>query len=127
MSLTIEPGEMVAMYGPSGSGKSTLLQLVAALMPPDSGKVLVDGRDIAALSQNAAADYRRDQLGYIRQEPDLMAGADARDNAALKLFDTGIGVRAAQRRCCRCWSVSASANGSATCRISSPSASVNGC
>jgi putative ABC transport system ATP-binding protein len=98
VSLTIGRGELTALYGPSGSGKTTLLTIVAALLTPDAGEVIVGGRDITALSARAAARYRRDELGYIGQSLDLLPGVSAIDNAALKLFDTRIGVREAHRR-----------------------------
>ena len=98
ISMTIEAGELVALYGPSGSGKTTLLTIIAALMQPDSGTVLVNGRDISALAPRDAARYRRLDLGYVTQSLDLLAGVPAIDNAALKLFDLRIGVREAHRR-----------------------------
>jgi putative ABC transport system ATP-binding protein len=86
VSLSIETGEMVALYGPSGSGKSTLLTLVAALLRPDSGTVLLDGREISELSEEEAARYRLHDLGFISQTADLLAGARVIENAALKLW-----------------------------------------
>src|SRR6185312_4702061 len=98
ISMSIAAGELVALYGPSGAGKTTLLTIVAALQRPDGGAVLVNGRDITGLSPRDAARYRRLQLGYVSQSLDLMPGVPAIDNAALKLFDTRIGVREAHRR-----------------------------
>ena len=86
VSLSIESGELVALYGPSGSGKSTLLTLVAALLRPDSGTVLLDGREISALSEEDAARYRLHDLGFIAQTADLLPGARVIENAALKLW-----------------------------------------
>jgi putative ABC transport system ATP-binding protein len=98
VSLSVSTGEFVALYGPSGSGKTTLLMLVAALLRPDAGAVLVDGRDISALSDREAARYRLHELGFVRQSLNLMPGASALDNAALKLMGTDIGSREARRR-----------------------------
>jgi putative ABC transport system ATP-binding protein len=98
VSMTIERGELVALYGPSGSGKTTLLTIVAALRRPDGGAVIVNGRDITSLSPREAARYRRLEVGYVSQSLDLMPGVPAIDNAALKLFDTRIGVRESHRR-----------------------------
>jgi putative ABC transport system ATP-binding protein len=81
VSLTVAPGELVALYGPSGSGKTTLLKIVAALLRPDAGSVIVGGRDVTRLS-----DYRLEQVGFIRQSPELLPGATAIDNAAFKLL-----------------------------------------
>ncbi|MEX2412298.1 MAG: ABC transporter ATP-binding protein [Thermoleophilaceae bacterium] len=98
VSMSIAAGELVALYGPSGSGKTTLLTIVAALIAPDAGTVRVGGRELSALSGRAAARYRRLEIGYVSQALDLMPGVPAIDNAALKLFDTRIGVREAHRR-----------------------------
>jgi len=86
VSLSVGTGELVALYGPSGSGKSTLLMLVAALLRPDSGQVLLDGRELSALSEEDAASYRLHDLGFISQTADLLAGARVIENAALKLW-----------------------------------------
>ncbi|HEX2161502.1 MAG TPA: ABC transporter ATP-binding protein [Thermoleophilaceae bacterium] len=98
VSMTIQAGELVALYGPSGSGKTTLLSIVAALLPPDRGTVRLDGRELSSLSPKAAAHYRMHDLGYVSQAPDLLPGVPAIDNAALKLFGMRMGVREAHRR-----------------------------
>jgi putative ABC transport system ATP-binding protein len=98
VTLTADAGEFVALYGPSGSGKSTLLMLIAALLEPDAGSVVVDGREISALSDRDAAHYRLHELGFVRQSLNLMPGASALDNAALKLLGADIGSREARRR-----------------------------
>ncbi|HEY1688547.1 MAG TPA: ABC transporter ATP-binding protein [Solirubrobacteraceae bacterium] len=88
VSLTVQPGETIALYGPSGSGKSTLLLLVAMLLAPTSGTILIGGRDASSLSQREAARFRLSELGFIRQSFDLMPGVSAIDNAVLKLLDS---------------------------------------
>ena len=97
VSLSVPRGELVALYGPSGSGKSTLLLLAAAVLKPDSGDVLVDGRSVATLSPQEAAGYRMKDLGFIRQSLDLIPGATTLENAALKLIGEGYTVREAHR------------------------------
>src|ERR1700726_2947039 len=86
VSLKVEAGEMVALYGPSGSGKTTLLLMVATLLSPTSGTVLIDGRDISSLSEREASNFRLSQLGFIRQNFDLLPGVTAIDNTVLKLL-----------------------------------------
>jgi putative ABC transport system ATP-binding protein len=98
VSLSVSAGELVALYGPSGSGKTTLLMLIAALLRPDGGAVLVNGRDVSALSDADASRYRLHELGFVRQSLNLIPGASAIDNAALKLMGTDIGSRAARRQ-----------------------------
>jgi len=86
VSLCIEAGQMVALYGPSGSGKSTLIDLIAGFRKPDAGTVVVDGRDVHALSDREYADYLRLTIGIIGQPEDLMPSSSARENACLKLL-----------------------------------------
>jgi putative ABC transport system ATP-binding protein len=97
VSLSVAPGELVALYGPSGSGKSTLLMLAAAVLRPDSGGVVLDGRDVASFAPRDAASYRMHDVGFVRQSVDLIPGASALDNAALKLLGRRASVREAQR------------------------------
>jgi putative ABC transport system ATP-binding protein len=86
VSLTVGAGELVALYGPSGSGKTTLLMLIAALIGPDSGAVLVNGRDLTTLTDAERAHYRLRELGYVDQTSDLLPGANVVQNAAMKLW-----------------------------------------
>jgi putative ABC transport system ATP-binding protein len=84
VSMTIARGEFVALYGPSGSGKTTLLELIAGLQPPDSGSVLMEGRDVLAMSRREADSYRLHQLGIIGHG--LAPGWRAIQSASLKLL-----------------------------------------
>ncbi|HEX8715257.1 MAG TPA: ABC transporter ATP-binding protein [Solirubrobacteraceae bacterium] len=86
VSLQVAPGEIVALYGPSGSGKTTLLLMIATLLKPTSGSVLIGGRDVSSLSEREASDFRLRELGFIRQNFDLLPGVSAIDNAVLKLL-----------------------------------------
>jgi putative ABC transport system ATP-binding protein len=88
VSLDLNAGEMLALYGPSGSGKTTLLLMIAALLKPTSGRVLIAGRDISSFSGREASNFRLAELGFIRQSFDLMAGVSAIDNGVLKLLAT---------------------------------------
>ncbi len=97
VSLSISPGELVALYGPSGSGKTTLLLLTAGLLTPDRGSVYFGERDVSGLSAEESARYRRREVGFVFQSFHLMAGATALDNAALKLLGDGWTLRDARR------------------------------
>jgi putative ABC transport system ATP-binding protein len=88
VSLTVAPGETVALYGPSGSGKTTLLLMVAMLLEPTAGTILIGERDISTLSEHEASHFRLSELGFIRQSFDLLPGVSAIDNATLKLLKT---------------------------------------
>jgi putative ABC transport system ATP-binding protein len=88
VTFELARGELVALYGPSGSGKTTLLKLIAGLLVPDSGSVIVAGQNICASSEADRARYRLRQLGYVDQSFDLFEGASAVQNAAFKLWLT---------------------------------------
>jgi putative ABC transport system ATP-binding protein len=98
VSLTVARGELVALYGPSGSGKTTLLKLIAAVLAPDSGEVIVAGRDVTRLSDREAARYRLRDVGFVLQTFHMLAGLSAIDNASLKLIGLGMNVREAHQR-----------------------------
>jgi putative ABC transport system ATP-binding protein len=98
VSMSVAPGELVALYGPSGSGKTTLLEIVAGLLTPDAGEVIFDGRDVSELSPKESADYRLRDVGLVFQAFHLIAGASALDNAAVKLLADGFSLRDAKRR-----------------------------
>jgi len=86
VSLEIQAGELVALYGPSGSGKSTLIELIAGFLRPDSGTIEVDGQNIDCFSEREQADYRRLTIGIVEQRQELLPSATARENACLKLL-----------------------------------------
>jgi putative ABC transport system ATP-binding protein len=88
VSLKVDAGEMVALYGPSGSGKTTLLLMIATLLLPTAGEVLIGERAISSLTEREASHFRLSELGFIRQNFDLLPGVSAIDNSVLKLLKT---------------------------------------
>jgi putative ABC transport system ATP-binding protein len=95
VSLDVGPGMMVAVMGPSGSGKSTLLTIAGSLEEPTSGQVLVAGQDLATMSRNDKARLRRQSIGYVFQDFNLLPGLTAAENVALPLELDGVGARKA--------------------------------
>ena len=89
VDFSVEEGEYVAIMGESGSGKTTLLNILAALDKPTAGRVELDGRDMAAVRESDAAAFRRDNLGFVFQEFNLLDTFTLRDNIYLPLVLAG--------------------------------------
>ena len=89
VTMSVDAGELVAVMGPSGCGKSTLLHLMGGLDRPSEGSVLIDGKSLSSLSDNALAQLRRRKIGFIFQFFNLIPILDAVDNAALPLLLDG--------------------------------------
>ena len=98
VSLTIEPGESVAVMGPSGSGKTTLLHVLAGILGPTSGQVLWTGRDVARLSDTDRTLLRRQDFGFVFQQGMLLPELPAVENVALPLLLDGLRRREATNR-----------------------------
>ena len=97
VTLTVQAGELVAVMGPSGSGKSTLLNLAGGLDQPTSGKVVVEGAEVGAMSLRDLAALRRRSLGFVFQDFNLIPSLTAIENVALPLELDGERVRKARR------------------------------
>ena len=93
VSFTVDEGEYVAIMGESGSGKTTLLNILAALDRPTSGTVLLDGKDVSAIRENQLAAFRRDQLGFVFQDFNLLDTFSLKDNILLPLVLQGMNWR----------------------------------
>lgn len=98
LDLMVPAGEFCAIMGASGSGKSTLLHVIGGLTRPTSGTLLVEGRDIAAMSDRVRTLFRRRRLGIVFQEYNLLPTLTARENVALPLLVDGRSERSARER-----------------------------
>ena len=89
VNFTVEAGEYVAIMGESGSGKTTLLNILAALDRPTSGEILLNGKSLSKISQNKLAAFRRDNLGFVFQDFNLLDTFSIQDNIFLPLVLQG--------------------------------------
>lgn len=89
VSFQVEEGEYVAIMGESGSGKTTLLNILAALDKPTSGSVRLDGKDLSKIKESAIATFRRDHLGFVFQDFNLLDTFSLEDNIYLPLVLSG--------------------------------------
>ncbi|MCR4771166.1 MAG: ABC transporter ATP-binding protein [Oscillospiraceae bacterium] len=93
IDFSVEEGEFVAIMGESGSGKTTLLNILAALDKPTAGSVLLDGRDLSGIPESEAAVFRRENLGFVFQEFNLLDTFTLEDNIYLPLVLAGKSYR----------------------------------
>jgi len=99
VDLELRAGESLAIVGPSGSGKSTLLNIIGALAPPSSGRVLLEGTDLAGLSADRLAQVRNRELGFVFQAHHLLPQCTALENVLVPtLVRAGAGERARARQ-----------------------------
>ncbi len=93
VSFSVESGEYVAIMGESGSGKTTLLNILAALDRATSGKIYLNGSDIATVKEKELATFRREHLGFVFQEFNLLDTLSVKDNILLPLVLSGVPAR----------------------------------
>ena len=98
VSFSVEEGEYVAIMGESGSGKTTLLNILAALDKPTGGTVLLDGRNLVDIKETAMAEFRRDNLGFVFQDFNLLDTFSLEDNIYLPLVLAGKNYREMHKR-----------------------------
>ena len=98
LSLDVETGEFLALMGPSGSGKTTLLNLIAGIDRPTKGKIIINGTDIAALSESALAKWRSNNIGFIFQFYNLIPVLTAFENVELPLLLTKLSKAERKKR-----------------------------
>jgi len=85
VSFEIEAGTFVAVMGPSGSGKTTLLNIISTIDKPTQGRIIIDGRETEAFKEKELALFRRDVIGFVFQEFNLLDNMTIQDNIALPL------------------------------------------
>jgi putative ABC transport system ATP-binding protein len=98
VSLTLEPGDFVALMGPSGCGKSTLLHLCGAMDRPTAGRLAIEGRDLTGLDDDALTRLRRDRIGFVFQFFNLLPTLTLGDNVALPCLLAGAAMSEAEGR-----------------------------
>lgn len=90
INLNLELGKIHALHGPSGSGKTTLLTLIGALARPTSGRIFIDEEDISSLPEKFLGEIRRQKIGFIFQQFNLIRGLSSLDNVILPAFPLGV-------------------------------------
>ena len=98
VNFSVESGEYVAIMGESGSGKTTLLNILAALDKPTAGKVMLDGRKLSDVNEKALASFRREHLGFVFQEFNLLDTLNVTDNILLPLVLGGTPAKELEKR-----------------------------
>lgn len=98
VNLTIEKGEFACLSGPSGSGKTTLLNTLGGLLSPDSGDVIIDGRDIARLNKAHLADMRLHKIGFVFQAYNLIPVLSAQENVEFVMQVQGVAAKDRARK-----------------------------
>lgn len=93
VNFTVEKGEFIAIMGESGSGKTTLLNLLAALDTPTGGSVVLDGMDFAGIKESQQSTFRRDNLGFVFQDFNLLDTFTVEDNIYLPLVLSGVSYK----------------------------------
>lgn len=98
VNLSVNPGQFISLVGPSGSGKSSLLAVAATLIKPTSGLVVIDGVDATGLNEKELAQLRRDKVGIIFQQPNLLASLTAAEQLTITEHLRGKSVKSATSR-----------------------------
>ena len=98
VNFSVEPGEYVAIMGESGSGKTTLLNILAALDKPTAGEVLLNGKNLVSLKEKEISAFRREHLGFVFQDFNLLDNFSLKDNIFLPLVLSGVDYRDMEKR-----------------------------
>jgi putative ABC transport system ATP-binding protein len=98
VSFQVQAGEFVALVGPSGSGKTTMLSILAALLSPTSGQILIDGKDLAQMNEKSRVKLRREKIGFTFQANNLIPFLTAQENVEFMLRLNGKADKAGRVR-----------------------------
>ena len=98
VTFSVEEGEYVSIMGESGSGKTTLLNIMAALDRPTQGEVYLDGRPLSAIKEKDISKFRRENLGFVFQDLNLLDNFSLKDNIVLPLVLSGVDYKEMERR-----------------------------
>lgn len=98
VSLSVGQGDYLGIMGPSGSGKSTLLNCISTIDRPTSGHIVINGVDVARMSARQASDFRREQLGFVFQDANLLDTLTCRENIALPLSISRVPAKQIKQR-----------------------------
>lgn len=98
LSFSVEEGEYVAIMGESGSGKTTLLNILAALDKPTGGRVILNGKNIVDIREKEISAFRRENLGFVFQDFNLLDNFSLKDNIVLPLVLSGVDYKEMERR-----------------------------
>lgn len=98
LSFSVEEGEYVAIMGESGSGKTTLLNILAALDKPTGGQVILNGKNIVDIREKEISAFRRENLGFVFQDFNLLDNFSLKDNIVLPLVLSGVDYKEMERR-----------------------------
>ena len=98
VDLEVRPGEVVLIMGPSGSGKTTLLSMLGAMLRPTSGRIAIDGVDLAALPESRLPEFRSRRFGFVFQDFNLLSALSAEENVEFALNLAGVSGRRAGGR-----------------------------
>lgn len=98
INLNIEPGKLTMLVGPSGCGKTTLISIITGILTPTSGDVIINKVNLTKLKDNEKVAFRRDKIGFIFQQYNLLPTLTAAENAAIPLIAQGMKVEAAVKK-----------------------------
>lgn len=98
INFSVEKGEYVAIMGESGSGKTTLLNILAALDKPTAGEVLLNGKNLVSVKEKEISAFRRNHLGFVFQDFNLLDNFSLKDNIFLPLVLSGVDYREMEQR-----------------------------